>query len=264
MQPAITLAEPERESVHSLEGVLANRRWWRRRYPFHHVVAYNVFTDEVYAQMVAEFQKLLEQPESFQRNMPGYDATAMEFSRDVTGSLSVFVSRAWHDMIAAVMDVRCTLDIVGSLHHHAIGSGSGRPHNDLNPGWFADSPNADGVNVADGRLVEYRSGRIVKPGITTRQVVRAIAVMYYMNNPPWFPGDGGETCFYRHACDPVDHPVAAIPPISNSLVCFECTPYSYHSFITNRRTPRDSVTLWLHRTRTDVAARWGEDKLVHW
>ena len=45
-------------------------------------------------------------------------------------------------------------------HHHALGSESGKIHNDLNPAFFADNPNADGVNVNDPRLCSYQFGDV--------------------------------------------------------------------------------------------------------
>lgn len=260
---AVSRLEPDSVETRRLENI-ANRRWWRRTYPFPHVVAYDIFTDDFYRRLEEAFQQQLAMPNTFNRNMPGYDATAVEFTRDMEEPFAVFVSRTWHDMVANLMNVNCTGDVVGSLHHHEPGSASGRPHNDLNPGWFVDRPKADGVNVADATLCSYRTGVVSRSGIAAHQSVRAIAIMYFLNNPPWMPGDGGETGLYKTPCDPVESPAAIIRPFNNSMVCFECTPFSYHSFITNRRTSRDSVTMWLHRTHADLVARWGEDTLVRW
>jgi hypothetical protein len=45
---------------------------------------------------------------------------------------------------------------------------------------------------------------------------------------------------------------------------FECTPVSYHRFCSNRRHPRNSVIMWLHRPWQDAVRRWGEEAIVRW
>jgi len=94
------------------------------------------------------------------------------------------------------------------------------------------------------------------------ETIRAVAAIFYLDNPPWSPGDGGTTGLYRNASDPVDQPAAVVPPLNNSMLAFECTPFSYHGFVSNRRHPRNSVVLWLHRSRQDVVRRWGEHAIV--
>jgi hypothetical protein len=55
-----------------------------------------------------------------------------------------------------------------------------------------------------------------------------------------------------------------VPPINNSMLLFECTPYSYHSFISNRRSVRNCLVMWLHRPKEEVTARWGETVIEKW
>jgi Rps23 Pro-64 3,4-dihydroxylase Tpa1-like proline 4-hydroxylase len=98
--------------------------------------------------------------------------------------------------------------------------------------------------------------------VRRREAVRAVAVIYYLNNPQWQPGDGGETGLYRTVRDAIEHPVAVVPPLNNSLVAFECTPGSYHTFRSNVRHPRNSVVIWLHVEKSAAIARWGESALV--
>jgi 2OG-Fe(II) oxygenase superfamily len=83
----------------------------------------------------------------------------------------------------------------------------------------------------------------------------------YLCNPDWIEGDGGETGLYGSREDPVDRPIAVVPPINNSLLMFECTPYSYHSFLSNGRSPRNSVIVWLHREKVEVLSRWEKPRL---
>ena len=75
--------------------------------------------------------------------------------------------------------------------------------------------------------------------------------------------DGGMTGLYSSPRQPVNRPDAAVPPVNNTMLLFECGARSWHSFISNRQ-PRRSVILWLHRTREDAIAHWGERAIVNW
>lgn len=249
-----------------LDGALKSRRWVRRLAPFPHVLAHEVFTAEVYAALEAAFKTLLAAPDEAHfnvgpfRHRSAYDMDSVGFNPQMTGPLSLFASRAWHDMLAAVSGVNATGDINGGLHHHRVGGASGRVHNDLNPGWFSRSDDLAGINVSDGRC-DYHSGATQEAGLAVQERVRAAAMLFYINNPPWRAGDGGETGLYLSASD--SEPAASVPPINNTLLLFECTPYSYHRFLSNRRNERNSIILWLHRTKAEAVSRWG-NKIVYW
>jgi hypothetical protein len=243
---------------------LAHRRWVRRTRPFPHVVAQNVFVPQVYTELEAAFNRILrEHPEAFRRDMAGYDAAGAALDRYRDGPLGLFASRPWHDVLAASAAVACTGDISASLHHHEAGSRSGWPHNDLNPGWFpAGAPPADRVQVPGDGPVSYHRG--TRPhGVEARETVRAVSVLFYLANPPWQPGDGGETALFASG-DRGRGPAALVPPVNNSLVLFECTPHSWHAFCSNPRTPRNSLVMWLHRPKQDVVTHWGEHSIVRW
>jgi hypothetical protein len=253
--------------------ILANKRWTRRDYPFPHFTAQNVFVKNIYQSLESAFQHILARglgPKRqdgvarFSRNMSGYDAYGLSFEPSFNGPLRVFLSRAWHDTLSAVAGVNATRDLSGGLHHHSAGSSSGSVHNDFNPGWFTDRHSPNGINVADSRVCDYNLGTLRQAGLKPRQCVRAVAMLFYLNNPPWSPGNGGETGLYCSNSDAVERPSAVIPPINNSILIFECTPYSYHTFLRSQSHPRNSVILWLHRPLAEVVRRWGEGKIVYW
>jgi hypothetical protein len=256
----------------TLHDILANRQWLRCKEPFLHFTAQNVFVEPVYRSLEAMFQRILSRGLGrtsddnlrLTRNISDYDAYSLSFPPDLSGPLRIFISRPWHDMVANLTGVNATRDIHGGLHHHAIGSASGRIHNDLNPGWFVDRYNDAGINAADWSLCNYRTGDTYGSGLVPRATVRAAAMLFYLNNPPWSQGDGGETGLYRNAQDPIEKPAATVPPVNNSILIFECTPYSYHSFISNRHHQRNSVILWIHRPRAEAVFRWGEENIVNW
>jgi hypothetical protein len=251
-------------SVAALAPMLSARRWLHRVDPFPHFLAHDVFSAPVYGALEQEFMRNLH-PEGadssashFARTIRGYDATALHFHPRLTGPLRVFASRGFRDLLSAAVGVEVTRHVSGGLHHHAPGSAPGLIHTDLNPAWFVEYESADGMIVVDHKAVRYVTGEIRRPGVQPRGFIRAIAVLYYLANPPWRPGEGGETGLYDSSDAALDRPVATVPPINNSMIVFEVTPQSYHAFLTNRRSPRNCVAMWLHRPRPDVIRQWGE------
>lgn len=262
-----------------LETILSGRRLWQRARPFPHIVGDGVLAPAVYRDVEEEFRDELRRglseaattsPSSrpFARTVPGYGAYVKALTRETTGPLSLFISRAWHDMIAGLWGIEATGDVDAALHHHPVGSGDGWIHNDLNPGWFVDHPKADGVNLSDPALCDYQHGLADRAGssssLAPRETVRAAALLFYLANDPWSRGDGGETGLFSSLRSPISGPAAVVPPINNSLLCFPCTPFSCHAFLSNRRSARNSVILWLHVPRAQAEARHGVRSIEPW
>lgn len=245
-----------------LADLLAHRRWVRRTLPFPHVVATDVFTDEVYAALEADFVRLLDGGAISQPSGSGYEATWARLAEHADGPLSLFLSRGWHDLLAGVARVGTTTgDVSVGLHHHEPGGAPGWPHNDLNPGWFPEDAPGPGEVGVDG-LVDYHHGPA--DGSPARETVRAVSALFYLANPPWAEGDGGETGLYDSVAAGARTEGVLVPPVNNSLVLFECTPYSWHAYARASRHQRNSLVMWLHRPRQDVVERWGESSVVHW
>jgi 2OG-Fe(II) oxygenase superfamily len=254
-----------------LAQILQQRRWQVCTEPYFHVIAYDVFTPPFYEWLDRCFGELLDRglsnqhdPTRFSRNIKNYDAYSTTFGDVTPEAMTVFTSRTWHDMIANVTGVRATGDINGGFHHHARGSKSGQVHNDLNPGWFADNPDPFAVNLSRNDVCSYSTGKTAVSGVPVHRTVRAVALLFYLHNPPWQRGDGGETGLYSYRDQPVEEPTIVVPPLNNSLLMFECRPNSYHSFLSNRNGPRNSIIMWLHRPFQEAVARWGEKAIVHW
>jgi hypothetical protein len=255
----------------SFGSLLNAREWVLCHEPFPHVRAQNVFAAGFHRELEEAFRALLKDEglatwpgARFRRNMPGFDAAAVDFEGHVGTPFDRFVSREWCDLFARVFGVPDVRFVSGALHHHAAGSRDGHVHHDLNPGWFAQAGDAQDI-VLPRADVCYRTGA-APAGVTlaSREMMRAVVIIYYLNNAEWSPGDGGETGLYRSGLDAVRDAVVSVPPINNSLVAFECTPASFHSFRSNRGQPRNSVIIWLHREKQDVLARWGASAIVPW
>jgi hypothetical protein len=176
----------------------------------------------------------------------------------------IFISKEWHDMLAQLTGIPATGDVAGGFHHHRRGSKNGQIHNDLNPGWFVDANDASKVNLSRNELCDYSTGLDRGHGYHVHESIRALAVLLYLHNPPWHEGQGGETGLYTSSSQPVEFPTKAVAPINNTLLIFECTPRTYHSFLQNRNSPRNSMIMWLHRPKSEVIQRWGNDVIVGW
>jgi 2OG-Fe(II) oxygenase superfamily len=245
-----------------LRELIAHRRWVRRTVPFPHVVATNVFVADFYQRLHDQFLALLrDRPQAFNKGIANYDAAAADIG-PYDGPLSLFVSREWHDLLGALTGVTGTGDMIATMHHHDPGSRRGWPHNDLAPGWFGGPPPCpDEVRLAGVDGVGYRDG--TRPdGVSARPGVRAASALFYVANEPWQPGDGGETGLFSSGTGR-QGPAAVVPPVNNSLVIFECTPYSQHTFL-GARKPRNSVVMWIHRPLAETVQRWGERSIVYW
>lgn len=236
--------------LQDLSSVLANRRWqWRRR-PFPHVVAQRVFVPDVHQRLTAAFRAIMDRRDDRSYNAK-HDFVGASLTQANAGDLSIFLSRGWHDAITGVFGIETTGQITAGLHRHPPGSRNGFPHNDIVPERLGEENRPE-------EIITYSSlsGRQSNSGSR----VRAIAAIYYLNNGQWRPGDGGETGLYLNWDNPVTEPTTRVPPIDNSLLAFECNPYSYHSFLANRRR-RDSVIVFFFRDVDDFVELWGPDGL---
>ena len=97
-----------------------------------------------------------------------------------------------------------------------------------------------------------------------RELVRAVAVLFYLGNEEWKPGHGGETALIAAADPNRPQPAVYVPPLNNSMVVFECTPRSWHTFAGDNTAARNSVVMWLHQTREQAEFRWGGAAIAEW
>jgi 2OG-Fe(II) oxygenase superfamily len=251
-------------------GVLAGRRWLRRTWPFPHVVAQEVFRPDFYAAMAQELHAVLERGLSelptknqFSRSMSGYDAYGINLDRLAPGVLGFFVTPEWRDLLSGLFGIGVTPYVFAGAHHHTPAGASGNIHNDLNPLWF---PRADRMTIQspNDEICNFRTGvgRLDASGKV--QVVRGVAMIFFLLNDTWRPGEGGETGLYTSAHCAVAEPAVRVPPLNNSLLAFECTPNSYHAYMTSPRWPRTSVIMWVHRPLEEAIEKYGAEKLERW
>ncbi|MFG1790646.1 2OG-Fe(II) oxygenase family protein [Nocardia sp. NPDC049149] len=246
--------------------LFAHRRWVHRTQPFPHVYARDVFVPEFYQRLTDDLARLrAESPGLFGKVAANYSADGVRLT-DVPkdSALAVFASRPWHDLVAGIAGVTATGDVEGSVHHHAPGAPYGWPHNDLNPAWFpGEPPGPDEVRLPGG-AVDIKTGHRAD-GVVARATVRAVAVLFYFGNPDWQHGDGGETALYDHLGENGRAPqLTLIPPLNNSLILFEVTPRTWHTFAGGNTKDRNSIVMWVHRTKAEAVDRFGGDRIVYW
>jgi hypothetical protein len=261
--------------VSALADVLTGEAWLRCDWPFPHIVARNVFEPDFYEALELQIRGFLrlglsEDPdyERFSRNLPGYDAygrgLGLGLGRADDPPTSVFLTPAWRDFICRIYEIGPTPYVFAGAHHHTPGSASGFIHNDFNSVWFPRAEDG-GMQIPNQELCSFKTGSGPLAPEDKVEVVRAAVVIFFLaNDPHWLPGDGGETGLYASRDRFVGVPDASWPPENNSLISFECTPQSFHGFISNTRSPRTSIIMWVHRTREEAARLYGADQLEQW
>jgi hypothetical protein len=256
-------------SVFRPVDILANRAWLHRGCPFAHITARNVFTTEFYGALAAQLTEILNRGVSeipcnsqFSRSIPGYDSYGIGFHLPMEGALSVFLSVAWRDMLCNLFGVEATPYIYAGAHHHATGSKNGFIHNDFNPTWFVRAGSRE-IQTPDPNC-SYRNGSGSFDAASKIEVVRGAVIIFFLLNDGWRSGDGGETALYRSAISPIGEYAACYPPENNSLVAFECTPHSFHTFLQNKRMPRTSIIMWVHRGLEEAVDKFGAERLERW
>jgi hypothetical protein len=120
------------------------------------------------------------------------------------------------------------------------------------------------IQVPDQTVCAYKTGEGTLPASEKIEVLRGVALIFFLMNDGWRPGDGGETGLYASAQDAISRPAARCPPENNSLVAFECTPHSFHSYLANGRLPRSSIIMWVHRPLEEGIARYGAERIERW
>lgn len=259
--------------THIADIVSDTTRWLRYSDPYDHVVAHDVFRPEVYHAMEEQFREWLGRGLSdiplgtnsqFSRALGSYDAYGYNFTAAEAGAFGVLLSRPWAMLLGGIFGVKDTHHLNVGLHHHLPGSATGWPHTDLAPGWFMnDHPAKDQMTLSDPDLVDYRTGTSTDPTSSVVEEVRAVAILIYLANPPWRPGDGGETAVFTGSGGD-RHLVRRVPPENNSMLAFECTPYSFHTFLSNVHMARNCMVMWLHRPKDEAVRRWGDRAIVYW
>lgn len=244
------------DETNLLASYIPNHRIQVKNRPFRYVVVDNFFTDEHHEALRREFQAVLDQ-KRFHSFGERYDASAYtpkpgtnEFPSDVMRTPE------WLRYFATLFELEITNDEIMSFHHHTVGSASGGRHNDYIACSFRDDPLPNGVNSWYNQCVYEDSSSTSQPG--TRQVMRAITIIYYVNNECGGKF-GGETGIYDG-----ERLVDTVAPVNNRLLAFEVSPDSFHTFLSNTKYERNSITQWMHQEQELMRTRFNNAEPVRW
>ena len=240
--------------------VLSGDPWLLGEKPFPHIVARNVFSRDYYEALERQIRRTLAAglsetpaPGRFSRNLPGYDAYALGLAPQPDEPTALFFSEPWRELLADLWGISPTPYVFVGAHHHSPGSHSGFIHNDFNPVWFPRTQDGR-VQTPNQDLCSYKTGAGPLAPEQKIEVVRGAALILYLANDAWRPGDGGETGLYASSEARIGDAATAWPPHNNTLISFECTPGSFHTFIANTRIARTSIIMWVHRPREEAIA----------
>lgn len=149
-----------------------------------------------------------------------------------------FVSDTWKNFNMKMFNLMLTEYIALSFHVHDAPAQKGFTHTDFNICSFSEKPDNKDYQLID--VVNYASDKddhFIK-------MMRSAAFLYYFNNhsDSINTGDGGTDIFdhNKKLCSTVN-------ATNNSLLCFEVTPESYHSFA-GSTYQRSALVGWLHST----------------
>ncbi len=252
-----------------LDDIIANRAWLYRSDPFGHVVARNVFTRAFYDSLAAQLSTLLnrglsDSPDGsrFSRAMPGYDAYGISITPHLGEPVTTFISPAWRDLMCGLFTIEATPYVFAGAHHHAPHGSDGFIHNDFNPVWFPRA-GAGEIQIPDPRRCDFKTGAGSLAPAEKVETIRGAVVLFYLLNDGWQAGDGGETGLFASR-DAAGAPAARCLPENNSLVAFECTPHSFHAYLSNHRRARTSIIMWVHRGLDEAVERHGGEQIERW
>jgi hypothetical protein len=245
-----------------LEELNPSAEWCVYERPFRHIRAEQVFRKEIYQRIEGSFLGIRDNPRGntggeagFRKSSAAYDALIFPMSRSFASGFAPFFERRWIDFLAHLLNLPALEQIDGALHHIPINSRSGWIHNDFCSGWFNARDTGD-IVLPDRGHVDYFTGASKSSDAKPKEFVRAATMIFYLQNDEWKEGCGGETGLYPCSRSGRGE-MCLVPPSSNSLLLFECSPHSYHSLLGNPGCPRNSIILWLHSSLDNAQSRWG-------
>lgn len=232
--------------------------------PFPHVHIENFFKPEFYKDCCDFFNSILGKglsdefnPYKFSRySFEYYNAFFWQMPQQSSSPISEFLSIKWVEYFSDLFGVELTNEVSFELRHHKADinpSITSYVHNDFYVvGFPKNIPNKNELfqyyfqcpyllaSPEDEKLVNKR--------------MRSVVAFIYLNNEPWKEENGGSTALYRSTN--LDKEIKRIPPISNSMLAFEITPCSYHSYVNNNTVNRNTIMLWFHSTIPSKTAKF--------
>jgi 2OG-Fe(II) oxygenase superfamily len=243
--------------------------WWEHEIPFRHFRATQVLNSTDYQSIASEFSQVLQDVTGNPKHSymvskaSNYDALIVGMNKRLSARFKPFFETTWIKTLSQLLGMPFLARIDGALHAHPINSKTGWVHTDFCSAWFDESakrPEGE-LLFPDRSRCEYFTGKTRASGVIPKEYARVASMIYFLCNDGWQEGEGGETGLYGAAHPGPYRQVGMAPPVNNSLLLFECSPHSFHSFITNRVRARNSLILFLHSTVEFAESRWGASSL---
>lgn len=242
------------------ERILNDQKWQALDQPFRHIIVDNLFPQEIYSKLVADFQRKLQQglseeysKEQFYRQ-GHYDAYAWILDPKFSEAWNFFYSRAWYERLKQEFKLPLLPNTRAAFHHHRPLGKRGTIHTDYNIANFVQEPLPNGINPWFHQCV-YMRARVVHPAVT--QNVRSVAILFYFENAdPWTRQEGGATGIYALK-DGQPELTKRVAPKNNRALIFEVSPISYHSYLRNGPSPRNCLAQWFHIDENEAQNLYG-------
>lgn len=233
---------------HALKAKIENK-------PFKHVVVDNFFKEEFLDKLVTYFDLKFKEGLSgdqddknkfhvFKKEI-NYDGYVFTPNLTQDEPLKLFYSVTWNLYFAKLFRKPTTFGTNFALHHHPAGDRTGWVHHDYATYTFPHRHVlSNGVTGTQGED-DNGNQKLISPGVGEKKLKqkRTIAILFYLNNPEWKEGDGGETGLYTSKDK--SSLVKKIAPINNRLLAFDVSPESYHAFQQNFKE-RNVFVQWFH------------------
>lgn len=233
--------------------------------PFRHFRASQVFNPIDYQSLASAFSRVLQEVNSDPKQQynveryNNYDALVIGMDARLSNQFKPLFESSWIEELSRLMGIPFLPRISGALHSHPVNSRTGWIHSDYCPVWFDESVKQfeSELLYPDHSRCEYFTGKSKVADALPKEYIRSASMIFYLCNDGWQEDEGGETVLYEAAHSHPYRAVEFIPPVNNSLLFFEISPYSFHTFITNRVRSRNSIILFLHSTIEFAKSRWG-------
>lgn len=233
-------------------------KWMEHSRPFRHFRAEAVLDPPAYTSFTKNFEHWTAQcPEDYYAGAANYDAKILTI-RPEWHSVIPFLNCNFLQSLAEFLKLPFVARTDAAFHSHPVGSRTGWVHTDHCPAWFHEpATETEGLGVPDRRVCDYFTGEPLCAGANPVAYARAATAIFYFGNDQWQARDGGETELSSTQKLGPRTETDLVPPRSNSLIVFECSPHSYHRFIGNNLFERKSFIFWLHDTLASTKERWG-------
>lgn len=236
--------------------------------PFPHVVIDNVFPERIHRALTREFRNVLDRGlslawnKNFFSRLAIYNASIWTPSPFLPSSSNIFFTEEWLNFVTGFFPaVQRTNNTGLTFHHHPIKSRDTLVWHGMAYGAFKNNPLPNGINAW------YHNCKHAEDPTTGNSEdifheIRALAVVYFLNNGPWREGSGGEMGLYREGN--TDAPAALIAPLNNRLLIFEVTPHSFHGFRKNFMHEQNCIVQWIFEKPEDTFRKYDKKNIVPW